>query len=631
MKLIMQKIKDIYQSSKMQKVKDFYHNHTLLMQVLFSVIFITFIIELLNNNIILVILPNRLLLNFILVICVYSFFICITNKVKASLIISNILLFGLAFANYSVTSLRGTPLSVLDILSIGTGLSIADTYTLIVNPYLVFAIIFFILLIYLNCRTNYKTIEKNRKNIITRLLVIVFVPILCVLISTTGFIKIFFLKTNLWIPSKEYHANGFLASFVKQINDLIIRKPENYSIDKVEEIYYANIESKATSVDANVDVEPTSSLEEEKPNIIVIMNESFSDMRVHHTFQTNEEFMPYFKSIYNNTIHGTVHTSVYGGKTPNSEWEFLTNNSMAYFSYGSVPYQQYIRDNCYSLVSTLEAQGYSSSAIHTWYKTGYRRCSVYPLFGFDSFLSYDDVKDDVQLIRNYPSDLSTYELLIKTFEERNKEKPFFNFTITMQNHSGYDYDGDNFTPTISLVDIPDCPRIEQYLSLVKLSDDALKYLINYFENVDEKTIILFFGDHQPPYIEQEFWDYINQDKTDSLEDAEKGYLTPYFIWANYDLEDHNVPDISLNYLSTLLLDVAGLESTPYQNFLKNMQKEIPVITGHGYMDKTGTYHDFKEETEYTPWIRDYEIIEYNNMFGRKNIYKEMFELQRTGE
>ena len=603
--------------------KNYTNKQITIAHIIFSIIFMTFVIELLNKNILFTVGINKLIFNFLIIALVYLFFTCITNKLKLSIIISNVILFCIAFANYSVESLRGTPLSLLDVLSINTGLTIADTYTLIITPYLVFGIICFAILIFINTKIDYE-IHISKKNIITRICLTIFVLLFFILLFTTNLIKVFFLKTNLWVPSSEYHTNGFLASFVKQASDLIVKKPENYSIDKIEDIYYNTLETQPTSVDVN---ENTAIEENEKPNIIVIMNESFSDMSVHHAFNTSEDYMPYFKSIWNNNIHGYTHTSVYGGKTPNSEWEFLTNNSMAFFSYGSIPYQQFIRDHKYSLVSTLEAQGYSSSAIHTWYKTGYRRNSVYPLFGFDSFLSYDDVKDEVELIRNYPSDLSTYKLLTQKFEERDTEKPFFNFTVTMQNHSGYDYEGEDFTPSIFLTDIQNCPRVEQYLSLIKESDEALKYLINYFENVDENTIILFFGDHQPPYIEQEFWDYINQDKTDSLADEEKGYLTPYFIWSNYDLEDTDVPDISLNYLSTLLLDVAGLKTTPYQDYLKNMKKEIPVLTGHGYMDKTGVYHEFTEENEYTPLISDYEILQYNNMFGGKNICKKMFEIQ----
>ena len=109
-------------------------------------------------------------------------------------------------------------------------------------------------------------------------------------------------------------------------------------------------------------------------------------------------------------------------------------------------------------------------------------------------------------------------------------------------------------------------------------------------------------------------------------DEEKGYITPYFIWANYDLPEAEVPDISLNYLSVLLLDIANLKTNSYQDFLRGMQKNIPVITGHGYMDNSGNYHNFDEVNEYSQEIKDYEILQYNNMFDRKNIFDKMFKL-----
>lgn len=609
-------------------IKEKYQKYFTIFNVLFSIIFMTFIIELFNENNMFTIEFRRLSFNFILIALIYLFFICVINKLKLSLIISNTLLFGLGFANYSVTSLRETPLSLLDILSIGTGLTIADTYTLIINFYLVLAFICFGILVAVNLRLDYK-FTKTKKNIMHRILLLLSVLIIIALIFVTDLINIFNLDTNLWVPCEEYHYNGFLASFVKQIKDLIIKKPNSYSISAVEDLYYNTLEEITTSNNLENSEIETPKENTNKPNIIVIMSESFADMQVHHSFDTNVDYMPYFKYICQNTISGNVHSSVYGGKTPNSEWEFLTNNSMAFFSYGSIPYQQFVRKNSYSLATTLKAQGYETIALHTWHKTGYRRSSVYPLLGFDLFVSLEDVNDKLDYIRNYPSDLSTYKEIVKLFENRDNSKPFFNFTVTMQNHSGYDYEGEDFTSTVKLKDIPNCPRVEQYLSLVKESDEALKYLINYFKNIDENTIIVFFGDHQPPYIEEEFWEYINQDKTDgNLADEEKSYITPYFIWANYDLPEAEVPDISLNYLSVLLLDIANLKTNSYQDFLRSMQKDIPVITGHGYMDNSGNYHNFDEVNEYSQEIKDYKILQYNNMFDRKNTFNKMFEISK---
>lgn len=330
--------------------------------------------------------------------------------------------------------------------------------------------------------------------------------------------------------------------------------------------------------------------------------------------------MSYFKSLADNTIRGNTYVSVFGGQTPNSEWEFLTNNSMAFMPYRTVPYQQYIRTKSYSLATTLKSQGYTTNAIHPWYGSGYRRNAIYPLIGFDSFESLETL-NDLEYLRTYPTDLSTYKNIIKQFEEKSEDQKLFDFVVTMQNHSGYDLEG--YDSTVFLTDIENCPRVEQYLSVMKESDEALEYLINYFENYDEKTIILLFGDHQPPYFEDEFWEIIMKDSSNET----TKYITPFILWANYDIEEKYIDKISLNYLSILLLDTAGLTTTPYMEFLRNIQKDLPVITGNGYIDSNGNYYTYELENEYSSILHKYQLVQYNNVFDNKNKIDRFFEVR----
>ena len=581
-----------------------------------SDILICFVLELLNSNNMFTIGFTKLLFNFIIIGIIYLIIFAITNRARLTLIISNTFLFVLGFINYMVMMFRGTPLSLLDVLSIKTGISVAFAYKIHFTFYTVVATVFFIFLLFLILRTKSETDKKHK---FFRIVSLLFCMLIIYIFFTTNFISLFNLYTYLWIPSNEYKTNGFLASFVKQTKEINVSKPENYSLEFFEDFKNANYLAKIIEQNPNIN----ENLSEDKPNIIVIMNESFSDLTVRRSFETDKEYMPYFKSIMSSTISGTVHTSVYGGKTPNSEWEFLTNNSMAFLTYANIPYQQFINRYSHSLVSTLKSQGYYTSSIHPWYSTGYRRNYIYQFFEFDSSVFLEDM-DGLEYIRKYPSDLSTYQYLISSFENRDRSKPYFNFTITMQNHSGYDLPG--MESEIFLKDISDCPRTEQYLTLISKSDDALKYLIDYFDNIDDKTIILFFGDHQPPYLDDAFLNYLDAAKEpDSLSDEEKSYMTPYFIWANYDIPEYEVQDISLNYLSILLLDVAGLKTTTYMNFLRNMQKEIPVITGHGYMDENGNYYNFEEGlNENLKFIEDYRLLQFNNMFDKKNKFDELF-------
>lgn len=357
------------------------------------------------------------------------------------------------------------------------------------------------------------------------------------------------------------------------------------------------------------------------------MNESFADFNTTWNLKTSKDPLRFFRSLKNNSIKGFVSVSIFGSQTPNSEWEFLTNNSMAFMPYKTVPYQQYIYKNSPSLVDSLEKQGYTTSGIHPWYGAGYRRNIIYSLFGFDKFWSLEQL-EDLEYVRNYPSDLSIYKKIITLFEEKESTEKIFNFTVTMQNHSGYDFIG--YDSTI-YAEGGDFSRVNQYLSLINESDKAFEYLINYFKNYNEKTIILMFGDHQPPYLEDEFWDMVGENYNfEELEDLSKKYLVPFILWANYDIPEKEINEISLNYLSMLLLDTAKLETTPYISFLKELQEQIPVITGNGYLDNNSNYYQINDQTSpYYDIVNNYKLIQYNNMFDIKNRINKFFYLNTT--
>lgn len=572
-----------------------------------SIIFSYVIIELFNQNNIFALNGKRFLFNFIIIIFLHLFIYALSNNFKLTICITNIFILILGIANYTVSCFRGTPLVPWDILSIKTAAYVADSYTFSFNCYFILACLLSVFIIIIGSKAKYN-FNKGKLNFLIRLACLGIVLVLTLLFYNTSFVDFFNLDNNLWEPAKEYANNGFLASFVKQSKNLFNEAPENYSTEALENII--------SEKDYTIQTEKS---EDDSPNIIVIMSESFSDLSVNGNFETSEEYMSYFYSLKENTIRGNTYVSVFGGQTPNSEWEFLTNNSMAFMPYRTVPYQQYIRKPSYSLAKTLKAQGYTANAIHPWYGSGYRRNAVYPLLGFDSFESLETL-NNLEYIRKYPTDLSTYKEIIKQFENKGETEKIFNFTVTMQNHSGYDLEG--YDSTVFLTDIENCPRVEQYLSVMKESDKALEYLINYFENYDEKTIILFFGDHQPPYFEDEFWETIMDDSSNET----TKYITPFILWANYDIEEKYIEKISLNYLSILLLDTANLETTPYMNFLRDMQSQIPVITGNGYVDNKNNYYTFNEETEYLDIIKKYELLQYNNVFDHKNRINSFFEV-----
>lgn len=462
---------------------------------------------------------------------------------------------------------------------------------------------------------NFTSFKNSKPKIIYRITLSVLIIIFIYIFYFTNLITIFDLDEN-WDPKEEYHNNGLVASLFKQSRNLIINAPEGYDSESLNDLV-STIEVPILEKSENY----------EYPNIIAIMNESFSELKTIGDFSTNTEYLSFFNSLSENTIKGNLHVSIFGATTPNSEWEFLTSNSMAFVPKRTVPYQQYVLRKSYSLATILKEQGYTTNAIHCYYPQGYNRNLAYPRLGFDSFLHINTL-EDLTYIREYPSDISTYKNIIKLYENKEEGEKLFNFTLTMQNHGSYT--DSNFENSVIAED-GHYTKLNQYLSLIKIADSALEELITYFSNQEEHTIILIFGDHQP-YVEDEFYNSLLSQKYSDIntkEAQENKYITPFMIWANYDIDTEkyaNITDISANYLASLLLDVAEIQKTPYLEFLDTLREEIPIITGNGYMDKTGVYHDFSEENEYSQLIENYNYIQFNNMFDNSHKLTSLFEV-----
>lgn len=584
------------------------------------------VVECINENQIFVFTNAQFWMNLIWYYLAYALVYAVTNRIKLTIWITNTLLWLLGVANYTVLIFRGTPLMPWDFTTIKTGLSVMGGYTFIMSWNLMAATCLMLIINLLAGKTHY--VHRNLKhNIIGKVCTVCATVVFVSLFYNTNLVANLGLKVDPWRQTSVYHNNGVVLAIAMNTQFLMVESPENYSSAQVEEI-----------ADNIVDAEPvidmvSDTTEQVKPNIIVIMNESLADLSVLGDFETSEDYMPFLRSMEENTIKGNLYTSVYGAGTCNSEFEFLTGNSMAFLPTGSRPYQQYIKSDTYSLVSTLNQQGYTSLAVHPYYANGWDRDTVYPLLGFEEFYSIDDFTNP-ELIRGLISDRSSYAKLIELYEEKDPGEKLFLFNVTMQNHGGYTAPTSEFKQTIWLTDQQGdyFPKVEQYLSLVRESDQALKELVGYFSNQEEPTIILMFGDHQPT-VEPEFVNKMlgGSEEEISLEQEQKKYITPFFIWANYDIPEKEIDHISANYLSNLLLETAGLEKTEYNIYLENLYQHLPVVNALGCIDNQGNFYALDDEDNpYQDLLNSYQVIQYNNLFDKKNRLDSVFSLPQTG-
>ena len=324
---------------------------------------------------------------------------------------------------------------------------------------------------------------------------------------------------------------------------------------------------------------------------------------------------------------------VFGSMTSNTEFEFLTGDSMALLPANSIAYQFNVKPGTYSMVSTLKDQGYYSVAMHPYPGENWNRVECYQNMGFDAFLDQEFYEGSEEL-RNYVSDEADYQKLIQVVEAKeNPEDKLFIFNVTMQNHGGYEGTYDNFEQEVWLTGEYEgkYPKTDQYLSLMKRSDQAFQYLVEYFSLTDQPTMIVMFGDHQPS-VEQGFLDLaygVTQEQM-TMEQYMGKYYVPFVIWANYPLPGTGPETTSLNFLGQYLLRYAGIAGTPYGDFLWQLQEELPALTFVGYVDQTGRAYSHLETNDFTARIEDYQRLQYNNLFGGKDRLAAFFDPESGG-
>ena len=549
-------------------------------------------------------LAKRLNIAFYYWLFLFVFFIAGRTSISMAICVSAIAIIGVG--NYFVVMFRSNPIVPWDIYSFETAMSVADNYVFSVDWALAEHIAMFILMLIVGVRTNIRLNKKNLR------------PILTVAMCIPAYFYISYLwQDNLerntglndtLFNAKYMHSkDGFFVSFILDIHFLQIEEPKNYS------------DEYALSLLNEQEVEKVET-PEELPDIIAIMDETFSDPAVLGEFETNKDYMPFVHSILRgevaNTISGYADVSVLGGNTANSEFEFLTGNSMAFFPNGSVPYLQYIRDGISTIVPQLEEYGYTTYGTHPYRAKGWNREFIYDLMGFD-YRYFQGSFPFEDKLRNYVSDEADFKSILEW--RNNTEGPFFMFNVTMQNHSNYGGDFDNFDPQIvaKFKNTYSNKYLNKYLSLMYETDQDVASLLSELSQSDRKTIVVFWGDHQPndyvvrPIYKEYGLDFDNQ----TYEQQQQRQKTPFFIWANYDIQEQTNVEISLNYLNILLFETAGLQLDEYQTFRKNLwQGQIPMMNAVGYRNDDGDlveYDDAPEEIQNL--LNEYQNIQYYRM------------------
>jgi len=519
----------------------------------------------------------------------------------------------MGLANYYVFQFRGTELSIYDIKSAETAFTVAGNYNFTISPVVYSSIIAAILLSFLFVNCERKLVKADRMSRIKGRIcygasgiIFGFIISVCVKQDKSAF-DIFNLSNSI----SQY---GWLYSNVILTQYSRVEKPKIYTEENIKQI----IEGIDREEDGKIDqiLNPK--------NIIVIMNESLCDLEVVRQLEVSQDYIPFIKSLENNCIKGNLHVSTFGGGTSVTEYEFLTGNTKHFLPNISSPYVSLNESTEEGLCRILKEQGYYTVAMHPFEGTNWNRNNAYPSMGFDEFLTEEDFKESEKL-RHFVSDKGNYQKIIDYYEAYRREDGLFIFNVSMQNHGGYDINNGTVDISVKLEDYDDT-LINTYLSLVYESDKAFEYLISYFEEVNEPTMIVMFGDHFPN-LPTEFITYLyggTERKHLSDEENSRMYITPYIIWTNYESHFQEIEDMSANYLGSFLLECAGLELTDYNRFLLNLLEDIPVVGFYGIYDKERNFISYVDVED--GLLESYQALQYLRIKDRKSSLYEIFSL-----
>ena len=599
--------------------------------------------------------PLTLLLNYVLYWMMYGLIYIFSGSIRLAMIVVHSLVFLLGLINHYVYNMRGTPFIPMDLFAAGTAANVASTYDFSFNYQIIIALILLVFVHIVAYKLHSPRFDLTGK-IATRTF---FATLNVTIVSLYLFTNLYAnagLKPDFWNQARGYRYSGVVLNFLLNTKYVHLGEPSGYDPDEIPTIIEEVLATSDTAAD--IGTQPT----DKQPHIICIMNESLSDLAALGDVKTNIDYMPYLNSLTENTVRGNLYVPVIGAGTSNTEFEFLSGASTSFFPAGSNAYMLYVNNPLQTLVSTLMGQGYSSRAFHPYYASGWNRPQVYKNMGFSNAVFLEHIMDnrilqqyavtgdkalfeslveeaypnENVLLRQYVSDSYDYKKVIDMYEQRDDSQPFFLFNVTMQNHGGYTQQSANFTQEVYIVDengqmatkinsngdvVAQYPKANQYLSLMKRSDDAFRDLIEYFEAQDEPVIICMFGDHQPNVEKNYIRELLGASSILNLtpEQTQQQYVTPFYIWANYDIEEREIERLSVNYLSSYMMQVAGVQMPTYNRYLLALSETLPVINNVGHIDSLGNYYMVGDKSSpYLELLDGYEKVVYNLVLDEKN-------------
>lgn len=245
----------------------------------------------------------------------------------------------------------------------------------------------------------------------------------------------------------------------------------------------------------------------------------------------------------------------------------------------------------------------------------YQRERVYPALAFDEFVHAKTMHSSEKLEgSHFISDRAAFDEVLLRVEDESA--PLFVNLVTMQNHYPMHGIYDNPIDADGLADHEERAQAGGYARGLRYTDEALSRFLSSLELADEKTIVVFYGDHQPA-----IW----SGDTQALNGERILKETVFFVWSNSaDLEPRHLPTTSPIYFINHVFETANATVPPFYALLTEREREIPAVE-HGIMIGPGDH--LIDERDLSPrakqLLNDYRMVQYDLSVGQRYVEEQM--------
>ncbi len=508
----------------------------------------------------------------------------------------------MALANTLKIQARDEALAFQDIFLLKEGLSATRHYALHVPVLLIFLSANLVLVLFFLGRV-FRSRKKMKRYWLVRIISTVLAVILAVTVvklpmASKDRFESFDIENEFYVTG-IYNQLGFPYCFTYYMTKNNAVRPDNYSENSAR----------------NFETEPTYG-QGKDVNVIVVMNESFTDLSDNEIFNypASEDPLKNYHALQKdeNAFSGHIVVHWIGGGTANTEYDVTTGMQTEMLDSSSASAFRYVKNDTASIFRVFNGDGYRTMFIHPGDAWFYNRENVYPRLGAQEVLFTDDMKG-LEMKGEWVTDDSLADYVFQEFEDTvEKGDNLFAYVTTIQNHMSYDYGkyGDGYTfkkvYTDKEVSYDNRAYLPVYMEGIYDADASLKKMTDYFSQREEPVVLVFFGDHFPALgADREVYKELGLPMADetgnSSDDPFCAYEPPYLVWANdsaaeeldfektvksLDLPEDGI--ISANYLGAVLLELTGRgEEDSFFQYLNEMRRELPVVSGGRYKDADG--------------------------------------------